>query len=194
MFWEICRTFCMFWPENNVGTWQHWALSTNQDEVLHWGLKGEWTNDEVTNEFSESYFTLVKHKRHRKGVSVQKPEDHKTLILILLGEITFVIGPDSFFVNLWGACDSSVLQCMRPEPAQKGWEADNAAINSAFPTGTKRVNYLTAILNSRELTLQTVPPVPHIPGPVPFKNVCTFGYMYILYNERKPTRFFVLLM
>jgi hypothetical protein len=73
--------------------------------------KGEWTNDEVTSEFSESYFTLVKHKRHRKAVSVQKSEDYKTQILKLLGEITFVIRPDSFFVNLWGACDSSVLQC-----------------------------------------------------------------------------------
>jgi hypothetical protein len=31
------QTFFMFWPENNVGTWQHWDLSTNQDEVLHWG-------------------------------------------------------------------------------------------------------------------------------------------------------------
>jgi hypothetical protein len=62
--------------------------------------KGEWTNDEETSEFSESYFTLVKHKRHRKGVSVQNSEDYKTLILMLLGEITFVIRPDSFFVIL----------------------------------------------------------------------------------------------
>ncbi len=62
--------------------------------------KGELTNDEVTSEFSESYFTLVKHKRHRKGVSVQKSEDYKTLMLMLLGEITFVIGPDCIFVNL----------------------------------------------------------------------------------------------
>jgi hypothetical protein len=62
--------------------------------------KGEWTNDEETGEFSESYFTLVKHKRHRKGVSVQNSEDYKTLILMLLGEITFVIRPDSFFVIL----------------------------------------------------------------------------------------------
>jgi hypothetical protein len=35
MFCEIGRTFFMFWPENNVGAWQHWALLTNQDEVLH---------------------------------------------------------------------------------------------------------------------------------------------------------------
>ncbi len=62
--------------------------------------KGELTNDEVTSEFSELYFTLVKHKRHRKGVSVQKSEDYKTLMLMLLGEITFVIGPDCIFVNL----------------------------------------------------------------------------------------------
>ncbi len=62
--------------------------------------KGEWTNDEVTSEFSESYFTLVKHKRHRKGVYVQKSEDYKTLILMLLGEITFVIRPDCILENL----------------------------------------------------------------------------------------------
>ncbi len=74
--------------------------------------KVEWTNNEVTSEFSESYFTLVKHKRHRKGVSVQKSEDFKTLMLMLLGEITFVIRPDCIFVNMRGACDSSVLQCI----------------------------------------------------------------------------------
>ncbi len=73
--------------------------------------KGEWTNDEVTSEFSQSHFTLVKHKRHRKAVSVQNAEDYKTLIFMLLGEITFVIRPDCIFVNFWGACDSSVLQC-----------------------------------------------------------------------------------
>ncbi len=28
-----------------------------------------------------------------------------------VGEITFVIGPSCIFVNLWGTCDSSVLQC-----------------------------------------------------------------------------------
>jgi hypothetical protein len=61
--------------------------------------KGEWTNDEVTSEFSQSHFTLVKHKRHRKAASVQKAEDYKTLILILLGEITFVIRPDCIFAN-----------------------------------------------------------------------------------------------
>jgi hypothetical protein len=74
--------------------------------------KVEWTNNEETSEFSESYFTLGKHKRHRKGVSVQKSEDFKTLMLMLLGEITFVIGLDCIFVNLRGACDSSVLQCV----------------------------------------------------------------------------------
>jgi hypothetical protein len=62
--------------------------------------KGELTNDEATSEFSESYFTLVKHKRHRKAVSVQKAEDYKTLIFMLLGEITFVIRPVYIFVNL----------------------------------------------------------------------------------------------
>ncbi len=60
----------------------------------------EWANKEVTSEFSESYFTLVKHKIHRKGVSVQKSEDFNTLMLMLLGEITFVIRPDCIFVNL----------------------------------------------------------------------------------------------
>jgi hypothetical protein len=50
-------------------------------------------------EFSKSYFTLVKHKRHREGVSVQKSEDYKTLIIMLLGEITFVIRPNSIFAN-----------------------------------------------------------------------------------------------
>ncbi len=51
------------------------------------------------------------HNRYREGVSVQKSEDYKTLIWILLDEITFVIGPDCIFANLWGACDSAVLQC-----------------------------------------------------------------------------------
>jgi hypothetical protein len=73
--------------------------------------KVEWTNTEVTGEFSESNFTLVKHKRRRKGVSVQKSEDYKSLILMLLGEVTFVIRPNYTFVNLRVACDSSVLQC-----------------------------------------------------------------------------------
>jgi hypothetical protein len=62
--------------------------------------KGEWTNDEVTSEFSESYFTLVKHKRHRKAVSVQKSTDYKTLILMLLGEITFVFRPNIIANNV----------------------------------------------------------------------------------------------
>jgi hypothetical protein len=42
--------------------------------------KGEWTNYELSREFSESYFTLVKHSRYREGVSVHKSEDYKTLI------------------------------------------------------------------------------------------------------------------
>jgi hypothetical protein len=62
--------------------------------------EGEWTNDEVRSEYSESYFTLEKHKRHRKGASVQKSEEYKTPILMLLGKITFVIRPDCIFVNL----------------------------------------------------------------------------------------------
>jgi hypothetical protein len=63
-------------------------------------INGELTYDEVTSEFSESYFTLVKHKRHRKATSVQKAEDYKTLICMLLGEMTFAIRPDCIFVNL----------------------------------------------------------------------------------------------
>ncbi len=62
--------------------------------------KREWTNDEVRSEFSESYFTLEKHITHKEGVSVQKSEEYKTLKLMLLGEITFVIRPDCIFVNL----------------------------------------------------------------------------------------------
>ncbi len=75
------------------------------------GEGGSLVNHEWTRDFSESYFTLLKLKKHRKCTSVQKSEDYKTLMLILLGEITFVIGPDCIFVNLWGTCDSSVLQC-----------------------------------------------------------------------------------
>jgi hypothetical protein len=37
-----------------------------------------------------------------KGVSVEKSEDYETLILVLLGEVTFVIKPDCIFVNLKG--------------------------------------------------------------------------------------------
>jgi hypothetical protein len=62
--------------------------------------KGGWTNNELSREFSESYFTLEKNNRYREGVSVQKSKDYKALILILLGEITFVTRPDCFFVNL----------------------------------------------------------------------------------------------
>ncbi len=57
-------------------------------------------NHEQTREFSESHFTQLKLKKHRECTSVQKSEDYKTLMLILLGEITFVIGPDYIFVNL----------------------------------------------------------------------------------------------
>jgi hypothetical protein len=63
--------------------------------------------------YFESHYTQLKLKRHRKCTSVQNSEDYKTQMLILLGEITFVIGPDCIFVNLWGACDSSVLQCAK---------------------------------------------------------------------------------
>ncbi len=50
--------------------------------------------------YYESHHTQLKHNRNRKRISVQKPEDHKTLMLMLLGEITFVIRPDYIFVNL----------------------------------------------------------------------------------------------
>jgi hypothetical protein len=50
--------------------------------------------------YCESHYTQFKLKRHRKCTSVQNSEDHNTLMLILLGEITFVIGPDCIFVNL----------------------------------------------------------------------------------------------
>ncbi len=66
----------------------------------HIGGEEEGTNDQLTREFSQSYFTLVKQKRQREGVSVQKSEVYKTLILMLLGEIKFVIGSDCIFVNL----------------------------------------------------------------------------------------------
>ncbi len=36
---------------------------------------------------------------------------YKSLILILLDKITFVIGPNCIFVNLLGACYSVVLHC-----------------------------------------------------------------------------------
>ncbi len=80
------------------------------------GEGGSLVNHEWTRDFSESYFTLLKLKKHRKCTSVQKSEDYKTLLLILFGEITFVIGPDCIFVNLWGTCDSSVLQCSTDHP------------------------------------------------------------------------------
>jgi hypothetical protein len=38
--------------------------------------------------YYESHYTQLKLKRHRKCTSVQKSEDHKTLMLMLLGEIT----------------------------------------------------------------------------------------------------------
>ncbi len=79
------------------------------------GEGGSLVNHEWTRDFPESYFTLLKLKKHRKCTSVQKSEDYKTLMLILLGEITFVIGPDCIFVNLWGTFDSSVLQCTFPQ-------------------------------------------------------------------------------
>ncbi len=50
--------------------------------------------------YYESHYTQLKLKKHRKSTSVQKSEDHKTRMLFLLGEITFVIGPDCIFVNL----------------------------------------------------------------------------------------------
>jgi hypothetical protein len=50
--------------------------------------------------YCESRYTQLKLKRHRKCKSVQNSEDHNTPILKLLGEITFVIGPDCIVVNL----------------------------------------------------------------------------------------------
>jgi hypothetical protein len=50
--------------------------------------------------YYESQYTQLKHNGNRKCTSVQKPEDHKTQMLRLLGEITFVIGPDRIFANL----------------------------------------------------------------------------------------------
>ncbi len=66
----------------------------------HNGGEEDGTNYQLTREFSQSYFTLVEHKRHREDVSVQKSEVYKTLILMLLGEIKFVIRSDCIFVNL----------------------------------------------------------------------------------------------
>jgi hypothetical protein len=57
-----------------------------------------------------SLFHPGKAQRHKEGVSVLKSEDYKTLVLLLLGEVTFVIRPDGFLVNLGGACNPSVLQ------------------------------------------------------------------------------------
>jgi hypothetical protein len=50
--------------------------------------------------YYELHYTQLKLKRHRKCASVQNSEDHKTKMLILLGEITFVIGLDCIVVNL----------------------------------------------------------------------------------------------
>jgi hypothetical protein len=57
-------------------------------------------NHEFTRDFSESHFTQLKHKRVGKCTFVQNSEDYKTQMLMLLGEITFVIGPDYIFVNM----------------------------------------------------------------------------------------------
>jgi hypothetical protein len=51
-------------------------------------------------EFFESHLTQLKHNRHMEHTSVQKSADYKTLMLLLLGEITFVIGPDYIFCKL----------------------------------------------------------------------------------------------
>jgi hypothetical protein len=48
----------------------------------------------------ESHYTQWKHNRNRKCTSVQKSEHYKTLMLMLLGEITFVTGPDCIFCKL----------------------------------------------------------------------------------------------
>jgi hypothetical protein len=62
--------------------------------------EGVLMNHEFTRDFSESHFTQLKHKRHGKCTSVHPSEDYQTQMLMLLGEITFVIGPDFIFVNL----------------------------------------------------------------------------------------------
>jgi hypothetical protein len=41
-----------------------------------------------------------KAQKAQEGVSIQKLKDYKTLILMLLDEITFVIVPDYIFVDL----------------------------------------------------------------------------------------------
>jgi hypothetical protein len=58
------------------------SLWINQDEIL---LR-------VT-------FHPVKAQMEQKCTSVQKSEDLKTQMLMLLSEITFVIGPDCIFAN-----------------------------------------------------------------------------------------------
>ncbi len=64
------------------------------------GVRGSLMNHEQTRDFSESYFTLLKLKKHRKCTSLPKSEDYKTLMLNLLGAITFIIRPECIFVNL----------------------------------------------------------------------------------------------
>jgi hypothetical protein len=77
-----------------------------------WQPWGDLSRPIMMKYYCESHYTQWKHNRNRKCTSVQKSEHYKTLMLMLLGEITFVTGPDCIFVNLWGACDSSVLQCI----------------------------------------------------------------------------------
>ncbi len=80
------------------------SLWTNQEEILLWGGRGNWWIMNKQESFL-SHFTRIKHRRHRKRASVQKSKDYKILMLMLFGEITFVIGPDCIFVNLWGTCE-----------------------------------------------------------------------------------------
>jgi hypothetical protein len=58
-----------------------------------------------------SNLLFLRHKQHKKCTCIQEWKDFKTLILKLVGVITFVIGPDSMDLKLRGTWASAVLQC-----------------------------------------------------------------------------------